>query len=296
MIHHNICPLCLSQEIPHFLSCTDHFVTGEVFNICKCLKCGFTFTQDYPEESETSRYYESEEYISHSDSKKGITGKAYQFIRNIMLNRKKRIVRKMTGLSTGRILDIGSGTGYFLNAMKKSGWQIQGIEISSGAREYAVSKFKIDTINPEKITTLSSGSYDCITLWHVLEHFHEPYKFIEEISRLINTEGVVIIALPNSNSFDSEYYGKKWAAYDVPRHLWHFNPSTFALFAAKNNFSITEKHYLPFDVFYISILSEKYRRSGFPLISGILNGLRFSIRALYNKSGNSSVIYILRKS
>jgi 2-polyprenyl-3-methyl-5-hydroxy-6-metoxy-1,4-benzoquinol methylase len=296
MIHHNICPLCLSQEIPHFLSCTDHFVTGEVFNICKCLKCGFTFTQDYPEESETSRYYESEEYISHSDSKKGITGKAYQFIRNIMLNRKKRIVRKMTGLSTGRILDIGSGTGYFLNAMKKSGWQIQGIEISSGAREYAVSKFKIDTINPEKITTLSSGSYDCITLWHVLEHFHEPYKFMEEISRLINTEGVVIIALPNSNSFDSEYYGKKWAAYDVPRHLWHFNPSTFALFAAKNNFSITEKHYLPFDVFYISILSEKYRRSGFPLISGILDGLRFSIRALYNKSGNSSVIYILRKS
>jgi hypothetical protein len=107
---------------------------------------------------------------------------------------------------------------------------------------------------------------------------------------------VVIIALPNSNSFDSEYYGKNWAAYDVPRHLWHFNPSTFALFAAKNNFSITEKHYLPFDVFYISILSEKYRRSGFPLISGILNGLRFSIRALYNKSGNSSVIYILRKS
>jgi 2-polyprenyl-3-methyl-5-hydroxy-6-metoxy-1,4-benzoquinol methylase len=296
MIHHNICPLCLSQEIPHFLSCTDHFVTGEVFNICKCLKCGFTFTQDYPEESETSRYYESEEYISHSDSKKGITGKAYQFIRNIMLNRKKRIVRKMTGLSTGRILDIGSGTGYFLNAMKKSGWQIQGIEISSGAREYAASKFKIDTINPEKITTLSSGSYDCITLWHVLEHFHEPYKFMEEISRLINTEGVVIIALPNSNSFDSEYYGKKWAAYDVPRHLWHFNPSTFALFAAKNNFSITEKHYLPFDVFYISILSEKYRRSGFPLISGILDGLRFSIRALYNKSGNSSVIYILRKS
>jgi hypothetical protein len=119
---------------------------------------------------------------------------------------------------------------------------------------------------------------------------------MDEIARLLMPEGVVVFALPNTHSFDSEYYGKKWAAYDVPRHLWHFNPSTFLTFAKKNKFSLSEKQYLPFDVFYISILSEKNRGSKFPLISGTFNGLRFSFRTLFNKSGNSSVIYVLRKS
>ena len=284
MIHHKVCPLCSSQEIAHFLSCTDHFVSSEVFNICRCDKCGFIFTQDYPEESDAGHYYESDNYISHSDTNKEITDKMYQFIRRIMLNRKKRIIRKTTGLSTGSILDIGSGTGHFLNTMKLEGWNTKGVEINAKAREYAASCFNIDTISPENIQTLPANSFDCITLWHVLEHFHEPFKFMEEIARLIKPDGVVIIALPNTDSFDSEYYGKEWAAYDVPRHLWHFNPSTFSLFATKNKFSIVEKRYLPFDVFYISILSEKYRGSKFPFLSGTINGLMFSIRSLSNKS------------
>ncbi len=296
MINHKICPLCSSPEISHFLSCTDHFVSKEVFNICRCAKCGFIFTQDSPEESEAGRYYESEDYISHSDSKKGMTDNAYQFVRKIMLNWKKNLIRKITGHSSGSILDIGSGTGHFLNTMKKSGWDIKGVEINAKAREYAASQFNIDTIHPDKIQTLPVNSFDCITLWHVLEHFHEPFKLMEEIGRLLKSEGVAIIALPNTNSFDSKYYDKRWAAYDVPRHLWHFNPSAFSLFAFKNKFSIAKKRYLPFDVFYISILSEKYRGSGFPVLSGIVNGLIFSIRSLSNKSGSSSMIYILKKS
>lgn len=296
MIHHKVCPLCSSQEIAHFLSCTDHFVSSEVFNICRCDNCGFIFTQDYPEESEAGHYYESDNYISHSDTNKEITDKMYQFIRRIMLNRKKRIIRKTTGLSAGSILDIGSGTGHFLNTMKLEGWNIKGVEINAKAREYASSCFNIDTISPENIQTLPANSFDCITFWHVLEHFYEPFKFMEEIARLIKSDGVVIIALPNTNSFDSEYYGKRWAAYDVPRHLWHFNSSSFSIFAIKNKFLIVEKRYLPFDVFYISILSEKYRGSKFPVFSGTINGLRFSIRSLSNKSASSSIIYILRKT
>jgi 2-polyprenyl-3-methyl-5-hydroxy-6-metoxy-1,4-benzoquinol methylase len=296
MIHHKICPLCSSQEIFHFLKCTDHFVTKELFAIWRCEKCGFKFTQDAPEESENSRYYESEDYISHSDSKKGITDKAYQLIRKIMLNRKKRVIRKTTGLSTGSILDIGSGTGHFLHRMKRSGWKIKGVEISSKAREYATSRFNLDIIPPEKIQELPGNSFDCITLWHVLEHIHEPNKFMDEISRLLKPEGVGIIALPNSNSIDSKHYGKEWAAYDVPRHLWHFSPLTIPIFSGNNRFSIIGQLYLPFDVFYISILSEKFRGSKFPFISGTFNGLMFSIRSYFNKSGSSSVIYVIKKS
>jgi SAM-dependent methyltransferase len=296
MIRLETCPLCSSQEILHFLSCTDHFVTKEVFEISKCGNCGFAFTQDYPDEFETGNYYESDDYISHSDSKKGMTDKAYHVVRRIMLRRKSKIIMKMTGLSKGSILDIGSGTGYFLNTMKRSGWNTKGIEINSKAREYTTSRFNIDSISPERIDTIPSGSFDCITLWHVLEHFHEPFKYMNEIRRLLKSSGLCIIALPNSSSFDCRHYGKEWAAYDVPRHLWHFNPSTFSLFAKKNQFAITETGSLPFDVFYISILSEKYQGSGFPFFYGIINGLIFSIRAYFSKTGSSSVIYILRKT
>jgi SAM-dependent methyltransferase len=193
-------------------------------------------------------------------------------------------------------LDIGSGTGHFLNAMKKSGWNIKGVEISAKARKSAASRFNIDTIPPDEIKTLQYNSFDCVTLWHVLEHFHEPFKFMEEIGRLLKPEGLCVIALPNCSSFDSEHYGKEWAAYDVPRHIWHFNPSTFADFAIRNKFELSGIENLPFDVFYISILSEKYKESGAPFLSGILKGIWFSLCSLSNKFRSSSVIYILRKS
>ena len=296
MIHHETCPICLSPEISHFLSCTDHFLSKEVFSLCQCEKCGFRFTQDYPEESEAGRYYESDDYISHSDSRKGITEKAYQFIRTIMLKRKRRIIRKVTGLSSGNLLDIGSGTGHFLNVMKTAGWSIKGVEINDGAREYSATRFGLDIIVPEEINTLTPGFFDCITLWHVLEHFHEPFEYMMDINRLLKPDGVCIIALPNCASYDSEYYGKEWAAYDVPRHLWHFNSSAFSFFAERNGFKITGNLNLPFDVFYISILSEKYKGSRFPMISGFFIGILFSVRAVFSRNRNSSVIYLLRKS
>jgi ubiquinone/menaquinone biosynthesis C-methylase UbiE len=180
--------------------------------------------------------------------------------------------------------------------MKRSGWDTKGIEINRKAREFSNSRFNIETLPSERIDALPSGSFDCITLWHVLEHFHEPFKYMNEILRLLKPQGFCFIALPNSSSFDCEHYGKEWAAYDVPRHLWHFNPSTFSLFASKNGVSVTETRNLPFDVFYISIMSEKYKGSGFPFLTGIVNGLIFSIRSLFNKTGSSSVIYILRKA
>jgi 2-polyprenyl-3-methyl-5-hydroxy-6-metoxy-1,4-benzoquinol methylase len=296
MIHHKVCPLCSSPEISHFLSCNDYFLSKEPFEISKCEECGFKFTQDYPDESDAGHYYESEDYISHSNTNKRATDKAYQFVRKIMLNRKKRIIGRITGLTSGRILDIGSGTGYFLNTMKKSGWDTEGIEKSAKARGYASSRFNLEIIPPEKTEILPDNSFDCITLWHVLEHFYEPDMFMKEISRLLKQDGFCFIAIPNTSSFDASHYGKEWAAYDVPRHLWHFNQSTFFIFAEKNGFRIFSKRNLPFDVFYISILSEKYKGSRIPFLSGAITGLIFSILYLFDKTGSSSTIYILKKS
>ncbi len=295
MVHHSVCPLCSSESIsPHF-RCVDHFLSGEKFEVYKCAVCTFEFTQDVPEEKEIGKYYESDDYISHNDSSRSFSGKLYYLARNVMLRKKKNIIKGATGLNKGSLLDIGSGTGHFAGALKKAGWLVKGIEISEKARNLSISQFGLDVIDPGHISTLGSDSFDCITLWHVLEHFQDPYNYAAEIRRLLKPGGICIVALPNCSSFDANYYGAFWAAYDVPRHLWHFNPSAFALFSKKTGFIQERISVLPLDVFYISQLSEKYKGSKIPLIMGTVRALLFAVLSVFNKERGSSIIYILRK-
>jgi SAM-dependent methyltransferase len=296
MVIHDVCPVCSDKEISLFLECQDNFLTKQKFKIFRCKKCGFLFTQGHPDESEAGQYYESDDYISHSDSSKTAAEKAYQLVRKIMLHKKVNLIRRSTGLSNGSILDIGCGTGHFLNSMKSAGWLVTGIEKSYKARSYAESKFNLKVSDTSQIANLNSGTFDCITMWHVLEHFHEPAMIMKEISRLLKPGGLCVIALPNSNSFDANYYQSYWAAYDVPRHLWHFNPDTFSLFAVACGFKVTATKTLPFDVFYISILSEKYRKSSVPQLSGLVKAKFFFLRSLFRKGKSSSIVYLLRKA
>lgn len=296
MIHHNNCPVCNCPEITFYISCTDHLVTGKDFDLYKCRECDFLFTQDYPEEFEIGSYYDSSEYISHSDSDKTIFEKGYQFARKLMLNRKKSIIRKASRLNCGSILDIGSGTGHFMNAMKIAGWQTKGIEINKSAREYSASKFGLNVIPPEEISTLPDKEFDIISMWHVLEHFHNPGNYLMEVRRLLKPGGTVLVALPNNSSADSKHYSSEWAAYDVPRHLWHFNSATFSMFTGQHGFSVLSVKNLPLDVFYISILSERIKGSKTAIASGMAKGVIFSVRALFNLTKSSSLIYILKRT
>jgi len=295
MVHHNVCPLCKSDKITVILSCTDYFISHEVFPIAQCQKCGFRFTQDYPDEKDIGRYYESEDYISHSNTSKGFSNKLYRLARNLMLRRKLFIVNKITAKNRGFLLDIGSGTGHFANTMKRGGWQVKGIEINEKARNFSKANFGLDISGPEDIPSLQTSGFDCITLWHVLEHFHDPFKYASEISRLLKPGGVCVIALPNSSSFDAEHFGKFWAAYDVPRHLWHFNPVTFRRFAEQNGFKLEKILSLPLDLFYISILSEKYSGSRISFFTGMTVAKMYWFASIFKKERSSSIIYILRK-
>ncbi len=295
MVHHHSCPLCLSENISDKFSCTDHFLSKEVFQVIQCKECGFQFTQDYPDENEIGRYYESDDYISHSNTSAGFSNKLYRFARSLMLCRKQAIIKKVSGMESGYLLDIGSGTGHFAETMKKSGWNVKGIEINDKARVNSKTQFGLDISGPEELYALKPESFDCITLWHVLEHFHEPFKYASEIRRLLKPDGVSVIALPNSGSFDAIHYKECWAAYDVPRHLWHFNPETFALFAEKTGFRVKEIRNLPLDVFYISSLSEKYKKSTMAFIKGMVRAKFYAINSLFNRKRSSSVIYILSK-
>ena len=182
-----------------------------------------------------------------------------------------------------------------MEKMQRSGWKVRGIEINDKARDFSVNNHKLEVISPEKITSLPENSYDCITLWHVLEHFHDPKTYFSEIRRLLRSEGKCVVALPNCKSADTEHFRKFWAAFDVPRHLWHFYPASFNIFANNSGFKITAIRKLPLDVFYISILSEKYRGSKFFLIKGSMKGLWFFMRSLRNIKRSSSLVYFLEK-
>jgi 2-polyprenyl-3-methyl-5-hydroxy-6-metoxy-1,4-benzoquinol methylase len=296
MVHHNVCPLCSSEKIDLQFICRDYFISKEDFSIFKCSACDFSFTQDYPGETEIARFYESDDYVSHSNTSKGFSNKLYLLARNVMLRKKRQLVENVTGLKQGTILDIGSGTGYFAGAMNKAGWLVQGIEINEKARNFSISQFKLDITTPDKISALEKGSFDCITLWHVLEHFHDPFNYISEISRLLKPGAACIIALPNCSSYDAKYYERFWAAYDVPRHLWHFNPDTFRLFSEKAGFILEYLRTLPLDVFYISLMSEKYKGSFLPFLKAFSKAGVFAFLSVFNKMQSSSVIYIVRKS
>lgn len=295
MGHYDKCPLCGSVKPGLLIQTNDFFLSGEPFSLFRCTFCGFVFTQDHPDEEAIGRYYASEDYLSHNDSAKGFLSFLYKFARRFMLSGKRIRIEKITGKKNGKILDIGSGSGHFLAEMKKAGWEVTGIERDEKARVYSSSAHSVVVIEPGKISSLQSDSYDCITLWHVLEHFQDPFIYASEVSRLLKPDGICVVALPNRGSYDAAWYKKFWAAYDVPRHLWHFSPLTFNLFTEKSGFKLKSVRRLPLDVFYISMLSEKYRGTRFYMLKGLTKGLWFYILSYFNMNKSSSLIYILQK-
>ena len=292
MVHYNSCPICFSSEISLRLNCIDHFKTNESFPIYTCAICGISFTQDHPDEDNIGYYYESDNYISHGQDSRGIVNSIYRIVRTLTLKRKRQIVERESKLNKGSLLDIGSGTGHFAAEMKKSDWNVKCVEINETAREHSILKFGLEALHPSEISNLHDAEFDCITLWHVLEHL-DLNKYLSEIRRLLKPGGTCIIAVPNIASYDAKYYKKYWAAYDVPRHLWHFQPETLAFVTESRNFKLMNTRLLPLDVFYISTLSEQYKKTPAPFLTGLAKGTFFAIKTLFNKKCGSSLIYVL---
>lgn len=289
------CPLCGESRFEKQMTCTDHYATGEAFDICRCKNCGFLFTRPFPVESEIGRYYESPEYISHSDTNKGIVNRIYHWVRRFMLTRKLSLIRHHSGLNRGSLLDIGTGTGYFPHYMKEKGWQVAAIEKSPQARAFAKEHFQLDVKAPEALDKFPDKAFDAVTLWHVMEHLEHLDKTWETLGRILKDRGVLVVAVPNPTSFDAEKYKEMWAAYDVPRHLWHFSPSVMQQFGAKHGFILSERHPMPFDAFYVSMLSEKYKKSRFPFVRGMISGTEGWLSTLVKKERSSSMVYVFRK-
>lgn len=288
------CPMCDSNSIESHMPVKDHSISKETFDLWKCGDCSFVFTQNPPIEADCGPYYDSEVYISHSDTKDSLRDRLYHRARDYMLERKWRIIQKHSESKTkGSLLDVGAGTGYFLNHIQSKGWDVKGIEISDKARAFCKAHFGIQTYPTTQLFELSER-YDVISLWHVLEHLYDFHKYIAQFKSLLKDNGLLIIAVPNHSSADAEKYGSEWAAYDVPRHLWHFTPSDFETITQKHGLKLIAKHPMPLDAFYVSMLSEQYR-GGPALVGGGIQGMLSNLKSIGNTDRSSSVIYVMGK-
>lgn len=294
-IHYHNCPVCGFSDFKNVFEVQDYTVSGERFSISECGNCSLRFTQDVPDAASIAPYYKSEDYISHTDESKGLIGKLYKKVRKKTLSQKRKLVIKETGLSTGNLLDIGCGIGAFANEMVQHKWQVKGLEPDAGARAMAKQLYNLDLEDEKNLFQLSPEYFDAITLWHVLEHVHDLMGYIRQIKLILKAKGKLLIAVPNYTSLDAKIYKEYWAAYDVPRHLYHFSPQSMKQLIEKNGLKITGYRAMWYDSFYISLLSSKYKNGKSRWMPSLWNGLRSDFRVMGNIRKCSSLVYIISK-
>ena len=288
----NKCPWCGSDKAQINLWLKDEFLSKEDFHICECLNCGLLYTMPRPSKDKIGNYYKSEDYYSHQENKKGFIPKIYECVKKVNLRHKYKLATE--GLETGNMMDIGCGVGDFIHTAEVKGWQGLGVEPSDDAKAIAKKRVKANIIRSEELEKLPDGTFDLITMWHVLEHVDELKWQVSQLQRLVKSNGRIVIAVPNYKSYDGQYYKEHWAAYDVPRHLNHFNKQTITKIFKASGLELKKTDKLIWDAYYISYMSEQYKHHKFPLIKGAYRGLVSNCKA--RRSGEwSSMVYIFEK-
>jgi SAM-dependent methyltransferase len=295
LIHHTRCPSCSSEELKAVLNAIDHTVSRETFAIWECQRCGLRFTQDVPDAESIGSYYQSEDYISHSNTNRGVVNRLYHSVRRLTLADKRRLIQSATRRKQGKLLDIGAGTGAFAGYMQENGWEVTGLEPEAVARERALADHRVQLLGMDQLSLLAEDSYDAITLWHVLEHVHDLHPYLERLKAVVSKAGRILIAVPNYTSYDAAFYGPDWAAYDVPRHLYHFSPDAMESLLSRHGLQLQYSHPMWYDSFYISMISEKYRNGKSNLPAAVYRGLVSDVKAFVDKAKCSSLIYVAAK-
>ena len=285
------CPICGKTEFKNKLIVQDNTVSHESFAIVQCAGCGFQFTNPRPGPADIGRYYESDEYVSHNSGAAGLINKAYKVARFFTMRRKVSLLNKLAP-RRGQLLDYGCGTGHFLAAAKSAGWQVSGLEPNARARAEASERLG-QPVGQESLASFQPGTFDAITLWHVLEHVHLLNETLAQLTALLKPDGVLLIAVPNIESLDAQHYRELWAAYDVPRHLYHFAPKTMGQLLKKHKLVIHQTLPMPLDAYYVSMLSEKHKaeRAG-GLLTVLKAGYQSNRFAEQHEGQFSSLLYV----
>lgn len=290
-----ICPACQSPDLIPYLDVKDLRVTQEAFHLLCCSQCGLVITTPRPDVGEIGRYYETDDYISHSATSRTFMDRLYYTVRMIMVRRKKALIEKF--VQGRRLADVGAGSGFFAGYMQSKGWQVLAFEPNTGARAIAREQHQLDIREGEAFFAIPLHSLDAVTMWHVLEHVHDPNAYLSQICKCLTDDGTVFIAVPNYRSLDARIYREFWAAWDVPRHLWHFSPESMSRLLSRHGCEIIRQDKMPFDAFYVSLMSERYLGGGvLRMFRGMWVGLLSHLFALIGKGRASSILFVVRKA
>ncbi len=281
------CPVCNSTESKLHKTVKDYTVSQEEFNIMQCKNCSFLYTNPRPTPDSLGAYYKSDDYISHTNKSNSPIHLIYKLARTQTLRWKYNLVKKS---KPKLLLDYGCGTGHFLTYCKKKGLEVNGFEPDQQAR--LIAKQTLGESIFSSTTTIKS-KFDVITLWHVLEHIPNLNEVVDWLKNHLAENGRLVIAVPNPNAYDAKMYDKYWAAYDVPRHLYHFTKKTLTKLADRHSFSVESIHPMKLDSFYVSLLSNKHKHNQTKPINSFLNGLKSNSYA-NKKMEYSSLIYVLK--
>lgn len=272
----------------------DYSVSKEIFQLEMHPKFEILVTRPQPDSDNLAAYYKSEDYISHTDSKRNLFEKVYHAVRSIALKRKLKLINSYSD-SGKNLLDIGCGTGDFLQTALQNNWTISGIEPNRDARKIGNAKTKNAISDTSELFNFKTKNFDVITLWHVLEHLQDLNEQIAIYKSLLKDSGTLIIAVPNYKSYDAAYYQNFWAAYDVPRHLWHFSNKGMTQLMESHGLKVIETKPMMFDAYYVSLLSEKYKSGKMNLLKASWVGFK-SNRAAKRSGEHSSLIYVIKKA
>ena len=278
------------------ITCQDYTVSNQNFELVYNDKFDMLETFPQPKIEDLGNFYESEDYISHTDSKKSVVDKLYQIVKGYTLNKKLKLINSFK-TDQKNLLDVGCGTGDFLLNCKTNGWKVEGVEPNNNAKNLAKSKLAINqpSVVYTDLSEINSKQFDVITLWHVLEHVPNLSAYILNLKLLLKPNGVLVIAVPNYKSYDANYYKQFWAAFDVPRHLWHFSKKSIQLLFSEQKMNVVKTHPMKFDAFYVSLLSEKYKTGTTNFIKAFCIGLLSNLKALRTKE-YSSLIYVIKNT
>lgn len=277
-----------------YITVKDHSVSSEEFQLLVNNKFGYLETSPQPSSEKLPEYYKSEDYISHTDTKRNLFEKVYHVIRNISLKRKLKLINSFQS-EEKNLLDVGCGTGGFLQIAQQNNWIVSGVEPNKDARQIANSKTNNSVFNVEQLLEFPKQSFDVISLWHVLEHLPNLDEQVFILKSLLKENGRLIIAVPNYKSYDAKYYKNFWAAFDVPRHLWHFNQDSISKLFSKENMKVVETHPMKFDSYYVSLLSEKYKSGWMNIFNAFRIGFTSNMKAKHSEE-YSSLIYLIKNS
>ena len=289
------CPSCGKDSFIDTISCTDYTYSRDLFSILECSSCNLCFTNPRPTEQTIGKYYDSPEYVSHTDTNMGLLFTLYGLVKNHTLKQKRKLLESFT--SDKSILDYGAGSGDFSAELARNDWNVTSFEPDATARKLILEKHSSIQL-VDDLTSVKTASISIITLWHVLEHVHQLTETINQFHRILKADGTLVVAVPNHTCYDATFYESDWAAYDLPRHLYHFNPSTIEILLSNNGFRIEKMKPMWFDSFYVSLLSE--RNSNVPSFLGwtraFIIGIISNLLAISNTRKCSSITYVLKKA